>query len=76
MAILGFIIKVERISSRPSRLLMAGVNLRSIQKLVGHKSLDVTMRYSHLSPEHLVSAVQKLHRATGTTGHTEQKRSS
>lgn len=39
---------------------MGGVNLRTVQTLLGHKDLGVTMRYSHLSPEHLKEAVLKL----------------
>jgi integrase len=51
-----------------SRLVMAGVDLRAVQELMGHKTMTMTLRYSHLSPEHMVSAVQRLNRpATGTT---------
>jgi site-specific recombinase XerD len=28
---------------------MGGVNLRTVQTLLGHKDLRMTMRYSHLS---------------------------
>ena len=31
---------------------MAGVNLKSIMELLGHKSLKMVLRYSHLAPEH------------------------
>jgi hypothetical protein len=27
---------------------MAGVNLRSVQELMGHKSIEMAVRYSHL----------------------------
>jgi integrase len=43
-----------------SHLTMGGVNLRTVQTLLGHKDLRMTMRYSHLSPEHLREAVQNL----------------
>lgn len=33
-----------------SRAVMAGVNLRQVQEWLGHKSLDMTMKYSHLEP--------------------------
>jgi len=39
---------------------MGGVNLRTVQTLLGHKDLRMTMRYSHLSPEHLREAVLNL----------------
>jgi site-specific recombinase XerD len=43
-----------------SRLVMAGVDLRSVQILMGHKTISMTLRYSHLAPEHLRKAVQSL----------------
>ena len=35
-----------------SRLVMAGVDIRTIQELMGHKSIVMTTRYSHLSDVH------------------------
>lgn len=43
-----------------SRLVMAGENIRSVQELMGHKSINMTMRYAHLAPRHLSEAVEKL----------------
>ncbi len=43
-----------------SHLAMAGFNLRTIQQLLRHKDLRMTMRYSHLSAEHLQQAVDRL----------------
>jgi site-specific recombinase XerD len=43
-----------------SYLTMGGANLRAVQTLLGHKDLRMTMRYSHLSPEHLQGAVKAL----------------
>jgi integrase len=43
-----------------SRLVMAGVDLRTVQELMGHKTIAMTARYAHLAPEHLRSAVNKL----------------
>ena len=39
---------------------MRGVPLKVIQELMGHASLDMTMRYAHLSPETKQNAVQVL----------------
>lgn len=43
-----------------SRLVMAGVDLRSVQELLGHKSILTTMKYAHLAPGHQKSNVEKL----------------
>lgn len=43
-----------------SRLVMAGVDLSTVQKLLGHRSIVTTMRYAHLSPDHLQTAVGRL----------------
>jgi len=43
-----------------SRLLMRGVDLPSVQKLMGHTKIETTMIYSHQTPEHLRSAIEKL----------------
>lgn len=43
-----------------SRLAMAGVPLRTIQELMGHKTIAMTCRYSHLAPKHMLDAVMKL----------------
>jgi integrase len=43
-----------------SLLVMAGVDIRTVQELMGHKTIQVTMRYAHLAPEHQLEAVQRL----------------
>lgn len=35
-----------------SQLVMAGVPLRDVQELMGHKSFETTLKYAHLSAEH------------------------
>ena len=43
-----------------SRLVMTGVDLRTVQQLMGHKTLQMTVRYAHLAPEHQLAAVERL----------------
>jgi integrase len=40
-----------------SHFVMNGGNLVALQKILGHSSLNVTMRYSHLAPDYLKQAV-------------------
>ncbi|MBF0456100.1 MAG: tyrosine-type recombinase/integrase [Magnetococcales bacterium] len=40
-----------------SHFMMNGGNIIALQKILGHQSLTMTMRYAHLSPEHLKEAV-------------------
>jgi integrase len=55
-----------------SRLVMAGVDLRTVQELMGHKTLAMTLRYGHLSLAHQLDAVQRLNREpTATTTATD-----
>jgi site-specific recombinase XerD len=44
-----------------SELLRAGANLRQIQELLGHKHLDSTQRYTHVTAHELRGAVKRLH---------------
>ena len=39
---------------------MAGADLATIQKLLGHKTINMTLRYAHLSNVHLKDAVNLL----------------
>ena len=50
-----------------SRLVMAGVDLRTVQELMGHKSIQMTVRYSHLTPRHTLAAVERLTGAVSAT---------
>ncbi|MCJ7507204.1 MAG: site-specific integrase [candidate division Zixibacteria bacterium] len=43
-----------------SHLVMAGVDLLTVKELLGHKKIDTTLRYSHLSPSHKRSAIERL----------------
>jgi site-specific recombinase XerD len=39
---------------------MAGNDLRTVQELMGHKTMSMTVRYAHLSAPHKRDAVQSL----------------
>ena len=43
-----------------SNLVMAGVDLATVKDLLGHKTIQMTLRYSHLSADHKASAVNRL----------------
>jgi len=43
-----------------SRLVMAGVDLRTVGELVGHRTPAMTWRHSHLTPGHQQDAVDRL----------------
>jgi len=43
-----------------SRLVMAGVDLRTVQILGGWRNLKMLERYAHLTPDHKEMAVEKL----------------
>ena len=43
-----------------SRLVMAGVDLRTVAELMGHKKIQMTMRYAHLAKAHKQDAMKKL----------------
>ena len=43
-----------------SRLVMNGSPLATVSQLLGHKSILMTMRYAHLSPQHRMEAVRSL----------------
>jgi site-specific recombinase XerD len=51
-----------------SHLVMRGVPLKAVQELMGHATIEMTMRYAHLSPDVRRSAVQMLLRAAARAG--------
>ena len=40
-----------------SRLVQRGVPILTVKELAGHKTIEVTLRYAHLAPHNLVSAI-------------------
>jgi integrase len=52
-----------------SQLVMGGVDLRTVQQILGHKTIQMTQRYSHLSPAHVQDAMQKLGSVWSLYGH-------
>ena len=47
---------------------MGGVDLKTIGEILGHKTLAMTLRYAHLSPEHKRRAVRVLDAKSGHPG--------
>jgi len=43
-----------------SRLGMAGVDLKTVQELMGQKTIAMTARYAHLAPTHKLQALETL----------------
>jgi site-specific recombinase XerD len=38
--------------------MMAGGDILGLQRILGHASITMTMRYAHMSPDHLESALR------------------
>ncbi|MFQ5658232.1 MAG: tyrosine-type recombinase/integrase [Candidatus Methylomirabilales bacterium] len=54
-----------------SRLVMAGVDIRTVQVLARHKEIRMTVRYAHLSQDHTRQAIERLiPEASGTATST------
>jgi len=52
---------------------MSGVDLNTVRELLGHKSIQMTLRYSHLSQNHKKRAVDILSKQMDTMWSPEQK---
>jgi len=39
---------------------MSGVDLKTVQELLGHADLTMTLRYAHLAPSHKAAAVERI----------------
>jgi integrase len=54
-----------------SYMAMSGASLRDIADVLGHSTVHMTMRYTHLMPNHTHSLVEKMAAQWLTTEHTE-----
>jgi len=57
-----------------SWLVMKGVSLAAVQKLMGHQSMKMTLRYAHLAPKYLADEVKVLDRMMGKAKQGRQKK--
>jgi integrase len=57
-----------------SHLVMSGADLVLVKELLGHSSITMTMRYSHLSEEHKRAAVEALSGHYLDTGESESEK--
>jgi len=48
-----------------SRLVQSGVDLNTVRELLSHADLKMVLRYAHLAPGGLASAVEKVARVVG-----------
>lgn len=56
-----------------TRLLMGVADLATVQSLLGHKTIEMTMRYAHLSSGHRRAAVQLLNASARTDTTTDTR---
>lgn len=56
-----------------SHLVMSGCNIRTVQQLLGHTTIKTTMKYSHLSKEHLEEAINLVGAKLSTKVETDLK---
>ena len=54
-----------------SQLVMSGVDLNTVREKLGHKSMQMTLRYSHLSPAYKQRAVEVLDQKWSLDGHKQ-----
>ncbi len=56
-----------------SHLVMAGVDIATVRDILRHKSIEMTLRYAHLSPSHKKAAVEALENALAAGAKNEAK---
>jgi len=57
-----------------SHLVMQGIDLKTVQQVMGHKEIKTTMRYAHLSPEYVQEAISRLDSVWTPYGHQEKSK--
>ena len=55
-----------------SRMVEAGIDLVTVSKILGHSSIQMTMRYAHPTPENMRLAVRRLGEAFEKSGKKEE----
>lgn len=56
-----------------SNLIMAGIDLVTVKELLGHKTIEMTLRYAHLAPDHKMRAVNVLDQIMSQKSPQEEK---
>ena len=52
---------------RATQWVMRGVDLRTVQELLGHSNITTTMRYVHFAPSHAIRTVLVAHQAASAS---------
>lgn len=55
-----------------SWLAMAGATIKEIQELAGHKTISISARYAHLSPDHKLSVIDRISAAASKDTNSHQ----
>ena len=59
-----------------SWLAMAGATIKEIQELAGHKTITMSARNAHLSPDHKLSVIDRIAAAVTKTATSPKKKGS
>jgi len=58
-----------------SHLVMSGVDLRTVQQVLGHTELKMTLRYAHLSSGHVLKSLERLDKVWRLSEHLDKSES-